>query len=549
MTSPSEEGAVSRPDPSGEAPPPGPSGPRGPLEGESTRLHPAVLAVWAARSAFSLVILLLVAGIVGVVALGIFLALLLGMGIRYLRFRWRLDPDAVVIEEGFFVRKRRVIRRERIQSVDLERGILHRLLGVVEVRIEAIGGAGTEGKLAAVDPTLAESLRRILLARGRPGPSPSAPETSARGPALLDAESPAPELQAHPPEPPERVLASVSPEGLVLAGLTGGRVGVVAALVGFFFQTVPDAWWAETVGRLIQQAPDPTTVVGMRVLVILALFALLVGFFLSVVATVFAHWDFTLSAGEETLGVRRGLFTQHRDTVPFRRIQAVRIEENPVRRLLRRGALRAVVAGRAGMQADEATDLLLPIGHRDELHRLARGVVGLEGEGPVVLNPMPGRARRRRMTRAVLGSLLGGALAALVGSLAWDLSPLATGGWAFGVLLPPALLLAEGAYRSLGWADLSTHVVVREGVLNRRTTLVPVDRLQVLEITATPFQRVAGLATLHLRVARPLMGATPRALDLSRTHGADWQEALAGRMNVRRPRAASPRGASGARFR
>jgi putative membrane protein len=485
----------------------------GPLEGEPARLHPAVLGVWAARGAVSIIFLVLVAGMVPAVGGAILAALGVGMIVRWIRFQWRLEPDAVVIEEGLFVRKRRIIPRERIQTVDLERGIVHRLLGVSEVRIEAIGSGGTEGRLSAVRPELADELRRVLLARSRlPAPtSEQAPEPGAV-------------------EPPSRLLARVAPEGLVLAGLTGGRVGVVAALVGFFFQAVPETWWTETLGRILQQAPDPTTVVGFRVLMVMGVFALLTGFFLSVVATVFAHWDFTLSSTDGTLEVRRGLFTEHRDTVPYRRVQAVRIEENLVRRLLGRGALRAVVAGRAGVQSDEGTDLLLPIGRRDELHRLARGAVGLEGGGEPDLEPMPRRARTRRHVRALFGSLLVAGAVAAVAALRWEAGFWSVGGWTFAGVVLPALLLAEGAYRGLGRADLGTHVVVREGVVNRRTTYLAVDRLQALETTANPFQRVGRLATVHLQVARPVMGTSPRALDLTRDAAADWRELLARRV-------------------
>ena len=55
---------------------------------------------------------------------------------RWWRFRWRLDPGALVIEQGLLQRRRRVIPLERIQSVDLVTGLPHRVLGVTEVRVE-----------------------------------------------------------------------------------------------------------------------------------------------------------------------------------------------------------------------------------------------------------------------------------------------------------------------------------------------------------------------------------------------------------------------------
>ncbi len=508
-----------------------------PLRGEPTRLHPAVLGVWALQGVFSIVVIVVLTGIVPAAGAAMLAVIVATMVLRYLRFRWRLEPDALIIDEGIFIRKRRVIRRERIQTVDLERGISHRVLGVVEVRIEAIGAGGTEGKLAAVDPATAETLRRILLGRER---RPDAPRTdeATEDPRRADEAEPEPSPVAPAPQVEERVRTVVPPERLVVAGMTGGRVGVAAALVGFLFQTMPEDWWVEGLGFLAETTPDPTSVVGIRILVVLAVFALLGGFFLSVVATVFTHWDFTLSETDETLGVRRGLFTEHRDTVPYRRIQAVQVEENLVRRLLGLGAVRVVVAGRAGGGGNEGTDLLLPIGKRNELYQIARDVVGLEGEGRPDLEQMPWRARSRRYVRALVAA---GVVAALVGFVVvgrFDASWWPEIAVVFGSVLLPGLALAEGAYRGLGWADLDDHLVVSEGVLNRRTTFVRTDRLQVLETSQNPFQRLGGLATLHLRVARPLMGSSPRALDLGADGAQRWREAVAGR--VGRPVSRAP---------
>ena len=516
MTSPSEEG-------------------RGPLHGEASRLHPAVMGVWLIQSSLPAIIIFFVAPPVALAIVGVSLFFIIT---RYIRFQWRLDPDALVIDEGLFIRKRRVIRRERIQTVDLERGIPHRIMGVVEVRVEAIGGGGTEGQLDGLPGPLAERLRNILLGKQSLPPSGVAGtwEEGAEAAPVADGR-PQPQPQ---PQPVEVVRTVVPPDRLVVAGLTGGRVGIAAAIVGFLFQSLPDTWWTEGLGFLMTTGPDPTSVVGIRILVILAVFAVLAGFFLSVVGTVFAHWDFTVTEGRDTLGVRRGLFTEHRDTVPYRRIQAVVVEENVVRRLLGLGLVRVIVAGRAGGSAEEGSDLLLPIGKKGEIHDLARHAVGMEEDFPEKLNPMPWRARTRRWFRAVLAAAAATGITALIlhlqgAPLAWE--------WlagAAGLVLLPGLLLAEGAYRSLGWFDSGDFLVVREGVMNRRTSLVRTDRLQVVETTANPFQRLGGLSTLQLRIARPVTGFSPRALDLAEGEAARWREDLGHRVNRLRDPFAPP---------
>jgi len=511
-----------------------------------SRLHPAVLVVWAWKGLASLVVVLVFTGLLrALVATGRFpweglgLVAVLGLllGLRYLRFRWRAGAEAVVIEQGLLLRKRRIIPRERIQSVDLRRGIVHRLLGVVEVRIEAIGGTDTQGKLAAVAPDVASELRRSLL-ETRTGATP--PGIGSPDHVLPPPGSIVP-AQGDPNASEGEIWAEVQPGQLVLAGITGGRVGVMAALIGFFLQLVPEEGWVGVLGPLMDQVPDPTTGAGIRLLALVGFAVLLASFLLSVGASVIAHWGFTLTAWERRLTVRRGLVTQHHDTVPLGRIQAVRVEENLIRRIFGLASVHAVVAGRpAGPDADPGSGLLLPIARREEAWRIARRVIGLEGEGGApALVAMPRRALRRRVARAAAAAAATVAAAAV---LAWD----GEAGMRLGVVLPavaagtllPALLVARAAYRGLGWADLGGHIAVREGVFNRRTTLLPVGRLQAVETTESPFQRWSGLATVHLRVARPLFDPSPRGLDMSRADAYGWREHLA-----RRPTPATGPGA------
>lgn len=544
MTTPSDPGS------GGEAA----DGHRGPLHGSPTRLHPAAVGVWLGRSLFSLAIFVVLAGLVPVLGLAVVGGLILFQALRYHRFRWRVDGNAVVIEEGILLRSRRVIPLDRIQAVDLEQGLVHRLLGVVELRIEAVGGRESQARMAALGPEVAEELRRFLLDRRRVTGLGTEEGASASS---LTSTIPLRDVGVG-----EVRWSRVSSGELVLAGLTGGRVGVMAAVVGFITQVVPDEWWPFLFGEALGRAPDFSTGEGLRMVLLILALVLLVAFLLSVGATVSAHWRFSLSGSDDALVVRRGLFTRHRDTLPFRRIQAIRFEENLFRRVFGLGAVRALTAGRAGSAEEGGTNVLLPLGRREELHGLAlravaaaaEGVGGQEapasvpgGKGEIeelreggaalfpALRSMPRQARKRRVVRAFAVAFLAASAtgsAALLRGWGW---PEAAGimGFAFLGLLLVGWMVAEGAYRSLGWSDCHSFLVVREGVFNRRTTLVPTNRLQALETRANPFQRAAGLATLQLWVARPGVGLPPRAVDLPGETAAAWREMLGTRLHLR----------------
>jgi putative membrane protein len=104
--------------------------------------------------------------------------------------------------------------------------------------------------------------------------------------------------------------------------------------------------------------------------------------------------------------------------------------------------------------------------------------------------------------------LLAAALTAV--AVAWSGAP----GLAAGLLAVPAWWLAERAYAALGHTNGDGLVVARSGLLTRTTAYVPVDRLQSVEVRASPLQRRLRLATLHLQLAHPPGMPDPAMYDL-----------------------------------
>jgi putative membrane protein len=253
---------------------------------------------------------------------------------------------------------------------------------------------------------------------------------------------------------------------------------------------------------------------GLRGLAALALLVLLGSFALSIAATAVAFWDFTLVAAGPTLDVRRGLLEQRHDTLPLRRLQALRVEENLARRVLGLAAVKVDVAGRADRDEARQTSVLLPLGTRAEafslVERLIGDLAGVRARSPV-LTGMPRRAATRRVTRALAWAFVPAGLVAVAHAdrlLAFAV---------LGGLLIPALALALASYRSLGWALgwEGRVLVTRCGVLVRRTAFVPLGRVQSLALRASPWQRRRRLASLQVQIARsPGTWSDPRAVDL-----------------------------------
>ncbi len=455
------------------------------------RLHPAAIAVWAIEGVggFGLgaIPLILVNPRWARILLAIFAIGALSAVLRYFRFFYTVEADTLVLEGGFLSRWRRVIPLPRIQSVDVVQKLRHRAFGVVELRIEAAGGTQTEGALVAVAPNEAERLRGLLLAGSE---APSRPDVET---------------------PP---LARLGPGMLLLAGVTGGRVAVIAVLLGYLQELLPDRIIQDAIERLERLSGS-----GVMLVVGIVVTFLAVSLLISIAATILVYWDFTLRREGTRVVVTRGLLEKRRAVVPLSRLQAVRMEQNLVRLVFGLASLRAVSAGVAGRSdQDQQTSMLLPVATREQAITVAAQLLGKTPEElGAPLEPSPTRA----LVRRVGWGLVPGTLAAVGG---WIFStPVAVGG--LGLLVAGAGL-GFASWRSLGHTVDADVAVTRGGIFVRRTAFVPLKNLQHLGLSITPLQRLLDLGTVRMHIPR----AAAAAIDVSQNRADQRFHLLAGVM-------------------
>ena len=168
------------------------------------------------------------------------------------------------------------------------------------------------------------------------------------------------------------------------------------------------------------------------------------------------QYGFTLAQSPDGIRIRRGLLGTVAETIPRRRIQAVRMVEPLLWRPLGWCRLEVDVAGSPGRdRADGSRRMrkaLLPVGGKDVARELMRTVLGAD---PPVLQRPPRRARRK--------------------------APLSYH------------FLAAGH-------DAATAMAVT-GRLRKLTTWLPLEKAQSVRLVQGPVQRWLGLATVHVDAA------------------------------------------------
>jgi len=105
----------------------------------------------------------------------------------------------------------------------------------------------------------------------------------------------------------------------------------------------------------------------------------------------------------------------------------------------------------------------------------------------------------RQVSLALVATPL--AVAAVIPS--WIATPTAGIGATAGVIVLGAAswVVLRGRYRSWGYQERADDLIVRRGLLFRQVSVVPYGRMQFIDVSAGPIDRLFGLATIQLHTA------------------------------------------------
>lgn len=456
------------------------------------RLHPLTLAFAFLKIIRRMIIpaiplLFLGSRWVGLSILGaMFLLSIIHALVRYFSFNYRVASGELIIKQGILERTERHIPLERVQEISTEQGLLHRLLGVGEAKIETAGGEGPEASLSVVSLADVERLREAIAAQ--------AATLKMTGQTAVETVS---------SQEAREMVRQLSIQDLALVGLTSNHLLSALALFGTLWALVDDLF-PETIyqqmatlaqqaaSRLLEQDTQSVAIVMALGLVTI----LLLGILFSTLGSVVLFYGFTFSRSGENLHRAYGLLTHRASSLPRHRIQVLEIEESFLRRLFHLATLRADTVGTRGRedgQEKKGRDVLLPIVPRDEVLSIL----------PVFFPDLDSEpVQWRRVSRLAIrrGTLKGACVCALMaaGATLYYQNPI----WLWLLaLLPVVYLINLLRYQNLGYALGERYFRTRRGWLGRSTHIVPIRKAQTIEVRQTFFDRRLALATLIVDTA------------------------------------------------
>jgi putative membrane protein len=448
-------------------------------------------------------LLVLIAGARGADSWQIYLMLLfvpqalLAIG-RALVFRYNVDGDELEIRSGLIFKQQRHIPFARIQNIDAIQNIFHRVVGVVDVRLETAGGEEPEAHLKVLTVAAFEELRSRVAAARHDVPAQTAS-------AAIDESGVA--SDSAPAEAAVDLLR-LSTRDLIVCGLIQGRAIIV---IGTLFGLLWEAGMMERVGGGMFGAPLQTG--GVIRQLVLAFFGrgvpsfgrivMLIAAFIALVlvtrlfsigwALVRLH-GYRLRRIGNDLRIDFGLLTRVAATIPIRRIQSVTVLEGPLHRPFGRVSIHVDTAGgESGQEVQLQRQWLAPVVDRHQVASLLRQILPSIGGDDVDWRPVDPRGVRRARVEWIITAA--GISLLFVGILRWW-TPIV-----FVIVMAIGELNARRSVRALGWSLGETGIFFRSGWVWRRRTVAPVAKIQAVSVLESPFDRRLAMARVAVDTA------------------------------------------------
>ena len=458
--------------------------------------------------------------------------------------RYSLDDLAIHRRSGFLFKKNRTIRLESVQSVDISRPLVTRLLGLSELRFEVADGSSEALHIKYVSARKAEVLRRTAMASinllrseaaGRPV-DVSSDSMQISKERMLDADQMHQPFEASYGAPVQDSTQQVvsqqgfqqpAPEQSVPQHPSASRRGArgrmpmpVAADLSqppIFRISNVRLIGSIILEHLVWLVPAVALMVGIAVLAamlegespFLIFMAILPGTFAPMVGYVVALWtrfdgaaNFKITpSGQGGVTLRYGFTGTHTQNVMVERIQALVVEQPILWRAFGWYRIKMTIAG-IGIEKNENQKLVtrniaLPVGNKQETVMVLRLLLPAldEVQAQVLLDTANSSLKSQKPQ--VPAMIVTPSSARWMDLLTWKRNGVTTVGYTAGSVQATTCIDSDAACSSVGEHTRGDLLLIRGGYFIRALSIVPVSRVLSVSWGQGPLQRAFGCASVH----------------------------------------------------
>lgn len=414
--------------------------------------------------------------------------------VKWLRFTYWIEDEELRIEHGLFVKKKRYIPIERIQSVSTSEGIIQRIFGLVQLNVETAGGGleGAEGSLTAITKDEAQKLEKYIKDVKRKAFS----KESELGESMHD-DSTEVELEI---EQEKNIIYRMNFKEIFLMALTsGGALGIIAAVLAFLSQ------FDELISfdRVMDEV-ERFAALGIIFVVGIVIAVILVAYLIAIIRTMLSFANFTVEIADENIIISKGLLERKKIMVPIKRVQAIKMQENVIRGFFGFATVYVISGGGSLTDADGGKIMICPFVKKKRIAEIIESCIP-EYNLNIDFNPVPKRAKFRYILRP----------------LYWLFIPIGVGiyflypwGLLLGLALPVLGFIGYTGYKFAGWNITDSQLALRSRFINSSTVYMFKNKIQAVTCSRSILQKRKNLGSVSATVMSSFAGETGETVDL-----------------------------------
>jgi len=408
--------------------------------------------------------------------------------LSYLRFRYRITDDRVLLRQGVLHREELEVEFHRVQNVTIKEPFYMRPLGLSVLSIDTAGSGSKEISIAGIQREQALNLRDHVMGAVKPDSTALPEQQIKHGKA--------------------RLLVALSRRDVLIYGLTANfmiwMLIALGALFGSGDTTERFFSWLATRFALEDalfylQNEGGTLLVGLAIFGLILLILVLLPL-ISILGALFRYDGYRLTVDGETYRKSSGLLTRFDDSIKQHKIQALVWKQNAIALYFKRISIQL----RQASAGSEAHGGAAPSGAKANFlvpSLLASQANELSGEFFPECDPS-GTAyshvdRRRFMVFNMAVILVPVTLVVFIPSLLVS--------WMFLLALPvlagALFVITNRRWQKEGYGVAGGYGFVRSGFIGTLTTVFPLFKIQRIDVRQTPIQHRKGLAHLTIHLA------------------------------------------------
>jgi len=229
----------------------------------------------------------------------------------FFKYYFFIENGELIVEKGIFQKSKTSIPFERIQSINFEQAVIHRIFDVVKVKIDTAGSSGNELSLHALSKSKASELRDHILSEKRENTILTQVDESATDYSTTS------------------VIMKVAPSNLLKIGAVENHIqsGFLILFFGFWvFDQIKELGFVDPYNQV--EANWESIITSVAIMITLVCLFAIASFLLSIVRVFFRYYDLKLERVDHGFRLTYGLLNQKQTTAKDHKIQTLAWVQN-----------------------------------------------------------------------------------------------------------------------------------------------------------------------------------------------------------------------------